>query len=1005
MLLGLSVNVLAVSASDISDNQLFLQYPQYLGSQEALSYVNNANDLCQKIINSQNQTGAVIATILDDGLSIGLQNIAAKLKWGRNFQDSITENAAIKFMEAIAGPCAETFINQQSMASRINKPFSLLSSVDSALDKNQATQLITSVLSELGIDNASGKAPGLYDAIQKKLPFTTAVKYGTEGWKGAVATLKLFSFQYSTVTCLMASVDKTTDLYNGLKMVKEDMQDPAKYFVNHYLKDAILGEIGGFVSSQSSKIIGKAIGLSDQMLGVISLGKTVYFTFIYDGYKVDDFAEAVALLSFASTLDSKLSNLRIKFQQGKGTQGDIQTYKTLFYYDTCAYVAALNGAAGLLNVRNHYDWKGDAEVLAVNIGSKWVGGYDWYFTTCKKALANDLNSGKAVGLNNGNTNTGTNTPTNTNTNTNTSTSTGYTAPSLYVLNYVNCHKHIYCPNRVVNLYSNPTDSYRSDYFSKGQNTPSLRYAIMSDGSKMYEINAFSNGVSKTFWIKDANDLNIETYHTYGNVLYEDAHPHRGYHKCDCGQVEYTGDRTSNTSCNQCLASMCYLDVNGYIDTTDTPNIDGFGTFDVYINNQLVADDVSDYYAKWPEGTNYSITDVKETQGHSFWGDVTVNYLNPLSGVINSNPTVVRLYYVTSGIPYGIVNGTDVTVHWPDNVGEKEYTVMLQTENRDAYSQTVVADSTTYTFKSVKPGTYRICIYAIYDGHCNALDSRNTVTVSQVDLMDTQLFNVKVCGGDTLLCLEAKKRTDGLYIVENTDTSPMTYDELKSYFDSYISKHKYKYGCCIWCSKLDPNYRPQEVHFNKAVRYNNGQFKDVSPNTWYAKNVEDCVELGLMKGCSEHAFNPTGNLTIAEAITIAARIHSIYFTGGERFSQTSNWYQVYMDYAYQNGIISKKIYESDVNKYINRLTFAEIFSKALPNEALYAINSVKDGSLPDVTSGSYNKTIYKLYRAGILTGNDSKGTFAPYSYITRAESAAIVSRMAESDNRISFILQK
>ena len=80
------------------------------------------------------------------------------------------------------------------------------------------------------------------------------------------------------------------------------------------------------------------------------------------------------------------------------------------------------------------------------------------------------------------------------------------------------------------------------------------------------------------------------------------------------------------------------------------------------------------------------------------------------------------------------------------------------------------------------------------------------------------------------------------------------------------------------------------------------------------------------------------------------------------------------------------------------------AKSLPDEGFYAMNSVRDSAIPDVSatdaSASY---VYKLYRAGILSGGDVRGTFSPQSYITRAEAAAIVSRVAESNNRVSFSL--
>lgn len=49
-------------------------------------------------------------------------------------------------------------------------------------------------------------------------------------------------------------------------------------------------------------------------------------------------------------------------------------------------------------------------------------------------------------------------------------------------------------------------------------------------------------------------------------------------------------------------------------------------------------------------------------------------------------------------------------------------------------------------------------------------------------------------------------------------------------------------------------------------------------------------------------------------------------------------------------------------------------------------------------------VYAMYQAGILTGNDAYGTFTPYSTITRAEVAAVVSRMVDPSLRQAFILQ-
>lgn len=219
-------------------------------------------------------------------------------------------------------------------------------------------------------------------------------------------------------------------------------------------------------------------------------------------------------------------------------------------------------------------------------------------------------------------------------------------------------------------------------------------------------------------------------------------------------------------------------------------------------------------------------------------------------------------------------------------------------------------------------------------------------------------------------------------------------------------HNYVDGVCTRCGEADPNYvkTSSEVHFERVTIYHQDQFTDVAANQWFTNKVAEAVELGLMKGSGD-TFSPYGDVTLAEAITMAARINSIYQTGSGSFTQTGTWYQVYLDYAYQNGIISYAYYNADVTRKATRAQFAEIFANCLPEEALAAISTVAEGAIPDVSTGaSFAPYVYRLYRAGILTGGDAVGTFSPQTYITRAEAATIVSRMAESDNRVSFTLR-
>jgi hypothetical protein len=197
-----------------------------------------------------------------------------------------------------------------------------------------------------------------------------------------------------------------------------------------------------------------------------------------------------------------------------------------------------------------------------------------------------------------------------------------------------------------------------------------------------------------------------------------------------------------------------------------------------------------------------------------------------------------------------------------------------------------------------------------------------------------------------------------------------------------------------------------IHFSKPYSYVQGQFSDVPGSRWFTDSVADAYAYGLMRGTSQTKFDPNGDVTMAQAIAIASRIHSIYTTGSENFTPSAVWYQTYLDYAYKNGIISAATYHSDVKQKATRLQVAEILANAMPAAGLAAINRVSDNAIPDVKmSDSGSSSVYKLYRAGIISGMNASGTFSPGSYITRAQCAAIISRMADSESRIAFTLTR
>lgn len=190
------------------------------------------------------------------------------------------------------------------------------------------------------------------------------------------------------------------------------------------------------------------------------------------------------------------------------------------------------------------------------------------------------------------------------------------------------------------------------------------------------------------------------------------------------------------------------------------------------------------------------------------------------------------------------------------------------------------------------------------------------------------------------------------------------------------------------------------NFVKVNDYIPNQFADVPASEWYADSVRAVFEYGLMLGISENEFNPSGNMSIAESLTIASRLHNTYYGKNYVFQNSDPWYQTYVDYTLEENIIAAPYGNYSVP--ISRSEFAVIIANAFP---LSAINKIESGAIPDIKKESvYYDEVYLLYRAGILSGVDSIGTYNPDSQISRAEVAVILTRIANEQSRIHFELK-
>ena len=188
------------------------------------------------------------------------------------------------------------------------------------------------------------------------------------------------------------------------------------------------------------------------------------------------------------------------------------------------------------------------------------------------------------------------------------------------------------------------------------------------------------------------------------------------------------------------------------------------------------------------------------------------------------------------------------------------------------------------------------------------------------------------------------------------------------------------------------------------------FKDISADQWWYSDIMKAYERGLINGMTASTYEPRGNLSIAQAVKLAACMHQLYHSGRVTLTNSSvhPWYQSYVDYCITQGILENPL--SDYSSPITRRQFVEIFHASLPESDYVAINAIAPGAIGDIReSAPWVDDVYDFYRAGILTGYTANEIYKPHDFgaessITRAEVATILNRLFDHSARVSFSIE-
>ena len=187
-----------------------------------------------------------------------------------------------------------------------------------------------------------------------------------------------------------------------------------------------------------------------------------------------------------------------------------------------------------------------------------------------------------------------------------------------------------------------------------------------------------------------------------------------------------------------LIPTYYLDLNGYLDGKSVTNLGEYGSADVFINGQLDASWVNDYYKQWPTGTTYEIR-CRTNDGYLYNG-VHSSGASAIGTIGNADVDVVLSYSTACSVTYKNSSG-DITKTIPKG----EYTVEATYDKLGNSYFIGWSYSPNATMFDVRPGekidvTGDVTLYPVYISHAEAT-SGQPVLIYDISDFPAEGYNI------------------------------------------------------------------------------------------------------------------------------------------------------------------------------------------------------------------------------------------------------------------------
>lgn len=181
----------------------------------------------------------------------------------------------------------------------------------------------------------------------------------------------------------------------------------------------------------------------------------------------------------------------------------------------------------------------------------------------------------------------------------------------------------------------------------------------------------------------------------------------------------------------------------------------------------------------------------------------------------------------------------------------------------------------------------------------------------------------------------------------------------------------------------------------AAAHVEASFTDVS-QAWAQDAIDALAARGIVKGIGEGRFNPEGNITRAEFITMIMNVFDL--TNEEAMTtlsdvKTGAWYYNPIATAQELGIVKGRTDGSfGVNDVISRQDMAVMAYQAAMVAQLKLSEGSKEGFTDQQSIADYAKDAVAAMQAAEIINGMGNGQFEPQSFATRAQAAVIIYKL-------------